>query len=154
MEYDGYAGEQIKQADVNLLAFPLGVITEPDQIRRDLSYYEDKIDMVNGPAMTFSIFSIQYARLGDRQKAEEMFRRAYEPNIRPPFGVFAETPTSNNPYFMTGAGGLLQAVLFGFGGLSITDQGIIQEKPILPSGWTGLTITGVGPEKRTFAVTR
>ena len=102
MEYDGYAGEQIKQADVNLLAYPLGVITEPDQIRRDLSYYEDKIDMVNGPAMTFSIFSIQYARLGDRQKAEEMFRRAYEPNIRPPFGVFAETPTSNNPYFMMG----------------------------------------------------
>ena len=154
MEYDGYAGEQIKQADVNLLAYPLGVITEPDQIRRDLSYYEDKIDMVNGPAMTFSIFSIQYARLGDRQKAEEMFRRAYEPNIRPPFGVFAETPTSNNPYFMTGAGGLLQAVLFGFGGLSITDQGIVQEKPILPSGWTGLTITGVGPDKRTFVVTR
>lgn len=154
LEYDGYAGEKIKQADVNLLAYPLGVITEPDQIRRDLSYYEDKIDMVNGPAMTFSIFSIQYARLGDRQKADEMFRRAYEPNIRPPFGVFAETPTSNNPYFMTGAGGLLQAVLFGFGGLSITDQGIIQEKPILPSGWTGLTITGVGPEKRTFDITQ
>lgn len=154
LEYDGYAGEKIKQADVNLLAYPLGVITEPEQIKRDLSYYEDKIDMVNGPAMTFSILSIQYARLGDRQKADEMFRRAYEPNIRPPFGVFAETPTSNNPYFMTGAGGLLQAVLFGFGGLSITDQGIIQKKPILPSGWTRLTITGVGPEKRTFAVTR
>ncbi len=154
LEYDGYDGEQIKQADVNLLAYPLGVITEPDQIRRDLSYYEDKIDMVNGPAMTFSIFAIQYAQLGDIQKAEEMFRRAYEPNIRPPFGVFAETPTSNNPYFMTGAGGLLQAVLFGFGGLSITDQGIIQGNTLLPSGWRGLTITGVGPEKRTYVVNR
>ena len=152
MEFDGYAGEQIKQADVNLLAYPLGVITEPDQIRRDLSYYEDKIDMVNGPAMTFSIFSIQYARLGDRQKAEEMFRRAYEPNIRPPFGVFAETPTSNNPYFMTGAGGLLQVVLFGFGGLSITDEGIVQSTPMLPEGWSRLEIKGVGPTKRTFVV--
>ena len=152
MEYSGYAGEQIKQADVNLLAYPLGVITEPDQIRRDLSYYEDKIDMVNGPAMTFSIFSIQYARLGDRQKADEMFRRAYESNIRPPFGVFAETPTSNNPYFMTGAGGLLQAVLFGFGGLSLTDEGIVQSTPMLPEGWSRLEIKGVGPTKRTFVV--
>ena len=102
--------------------------------------------------MTFSIFSIQYARLGDRQKADEMFRRAYEPNIRPPFGVFAETPTSNNPYFMTGAGGLLQAVLFGFGGISITDVGIVQSTPMLPEGWSRLEIKGVGPTKRTFVV--
>ena len=39
----------------------------------------------------------------------------------------AETATSDNPYFMTGAGGLLQAVLFGFGGLEITDEGIVDK---------------------------
>ena len=60
-------------------------------------------------------------------KAVEMFRRCYRHNLRPPFGVFAETATSDNPYFMTGAGGLLQAVLFGFGGLEITDEGIIDK---------------------------
>lgn len=152
MEYDGYDGRMIKQADVNLLAFPLGIITDPAQIRRDLSYYEDKIDMVNGPAMTFSIFAILYARMGDKGKATEMFRRAYEPNIRPPFGVFAETPTSQNPYFMTGAGGLLQAVLFGFGGISITDEGIVQGAAMLPEGWSRMEIKGVGPAKKTFVV--
>ena len=152
LEYDGYAGQMIKQADVNLLAYPLDVVTDHDRIRKDLDYYDDKVDMVDGPAMTFSIFAIQYARLGDREKAMSMFRRAYEPNIRPPFGVFAETPASNNPYFMTGAGGMLQAVLFGFGGLNITDDGIIQKNPMLPSGWRSLTMTGVGPEKKTFKV--
>lgn len=77
--------------------------------------------------MSYSIFAVQYARLGMTDKALEMFRRCYEPNLRPPFGTFAETATSDNPYFMTGAGGLLQAVLFGFGGLEITDEGIVDK---------------------------
>lgn len=41
---------------------------------------------------------------------------------REPFRVFAETATSDSSYFMTGAGGLLQAVLFGFGGLEIRSE--------------------------------
>lgn len=152
LEYDGYSGQKIKQADVNLIAYPLGVVSDRAQMLRDLKYYEDKVDMVDGPAMTFSVFAVQYARLGDRRKATEMFRRAYEINLRPPFGVFAETPTSNNPYFMTGAGGMLQAVLFGFGGLAVTEEGIVQNDPVLPLGWRRLVIKGVGPEKKTFIV--
>ena len=153
LEYDGYAGQKIKQADVNLLAYPLEVITDKEQMKRDLIYYEDKVDPEHGPAMTFSAFCVQYARLGDKDMATRMFRRSYIPNSRPPFGVFAETPTANNPYFTTGAGGLLQAVLCGFGGLRITDAGIIQENPILPHGWQKLVIKGVGPDKRTYVVT-
>lgn len=152
LEYEGYSGQEIKQADVNLLAYPLQVVSDRKQILRDLKYYENKVDMVNGPAMTFSVFAVQYARLGDRKKAIDMLRRAYEINLRPPFGVFAETPTSNNPYFMTGAGGLLQAVLFGFGGLSITEEGIVQNAPLLPYGWKKLTLKGVGPQKKTYVV--
>lgn len=152
-EFEGYAGQQIKQADVNLLAYPLGLVKDKGQMLRDLQYYEDKVDMVHGPAMTFSAFATQYARLGNKEKAGKMFDRAYKPNSRPPFGVFAETPTSNNPYFTTGAGGMLQTVLFGFGGLEITDKGIIQNKPLLPPGWERLVIKGVGPQKKTYVIT-
>ena len=152
LEYEGYTGDMIKQADANLLAYPLKIVTEPEQMAADLQYYEDRIDPVNGPAMSFSIFAIQYARLGLSGKATEMFNRAYEPNIRPPFGVFAETPTSDNPYFMTGAGGLLQAVIFGFGGLAITDKGIVQHTPLLPEGWKSLTLKGIGPDKKTYII--
>ena len=153
LEYEGYAGQQIKQADVNLLAHPLDVVTDQEQMLRDLKYYEDKVDPKNGPAMTFSAFCVQYARLGDKDMALKMFKRSYVPNSRPPFGVFAETPTANNPYFTTGAGGMLQAVLCGFGGLKVTDEGIVQENPILPNGWSKLVIKGVGPEKKTYVVT-
>jgi trehalose/maltose hydrolase-like predicted phosphorylase len=70
----------------------------------------------------------------------------------PPFGVLAETAGGTNPYFATGAGGMLQAVLFGFGGLKITDEGIVQGEGKLPAAWTSLRITGVGPEGRTYTV--
>lgn len=91
--------------------------------------------------MSYSVFAVQYARLGMAERAAEMFRRAYRPNLRPPFGAFAETATSGNPYFMTGAGGLLQAVMFGFGGLEITPDGVVQlEEAVLPPGWTRLEI--------------
>jgi trehalose/maltose hydrolase-like predicted phosphorylase len=153
MEFAGYKGQMIKQGDVNLLAYPLGLVTEKNQILKDLEYYDSKIDRKNGPAMTFGIFCVQYARLGDAKKAEEMFRRSYRPNMRPPFGAFAETPTSHNPYFATGAGGMLQAVIYGFGGLDITDEGIIQHKTVLPASWKKLTIKGVGAERKTFTVT-
>ena len=153
MEYEGYDGRQIKQADANLLGYPLGVIRDKSRLRRDLEYYESRIDPVNGPAMTWSIFCVQYARLGYAEKAMEMFRKAYRPFQRPPFGAISETASSANPYFATGAGGLLQAVLNGFGGLRITDRGIIQKKPVLPPSWTRLTIKGVGPDRKTFTVT-
>lgn len=151
-EYQGYSGETIKQADANLLAYPLGIIVDDKQIRKDLEYYTTRVDQDHGPAMTFSIFAVQYARLGDHEKAYEMFKRAYQPNQRPPFGVLAETPSSDNPYFMTGAGGILQAIINGFGGLDISDKGIIQHKTRLPRLWKKLTIKGVGPDRKEFTV--
>lgn len=149
-EHSTYKGEMIKQADANLLAYPLGVITDEYRQRQDLKYYAERIDQKDGPAMSYSVYCVQYARMGEADKAYEMFRRCYEPNLRKPFGVISETPTSNNPYFMTGAGGLLQAVLNGFCGLQITNEGIVQLPSVLPSHWKRVTVTGVGSDKKTY----
>lgn len=149
-EHSTYKGEMIKQADANLLAYPLGVITDEYRQRQDLEYYAERIDQKDGPAMSYSVYCVQYARMGEADKAYEMFRRCYEPNLRKPFGVISETPTSNNPYFMTGAGGLLQAVLNGFCGLQITNEGIVQLPSVLPSHWKRVTVTGVGSDKKTY----
>ncbi len=149
-EHATYNGEMIKQSDANLLAYPLGIITDPKIWEKDMEYYTDRIDPKDGPAMSYSVFCVQYVRMGDAKKAYEMFRRCYEPNLRAPFGVIAETATSNNPYFATGAGGLLQAVINGFCGLQITDEGIVQVPSVLPKHWKKVTVTGVGPEKKKF----
>lgn len=151
-ENSTYNGETIKQADANLLSYPLHIVTDKEAVLRDLKYYEPRISH-EGPAMGASIFAVLYARIGDAKEAYRLFKKSYEPNKRAPFGALAESATSNNPYFATGAGGMLQIVLFGFGGLDITDQGIIQKNPILPKEWKSLTIKGVGFEQKTYTVT-
>jgi protein-glucosylgalactosylhydroxylysine glucosidase len=151
-EHEAYKGEGIKQADVNLLAYPLKQITDPLQIKKDLAFYETRIPNEGTPAMTQAIFTLLYARLGDSDKAFHWFKDAYTPNLNPPFRVIAETKNGTNPYFATGAGGVIQSVLMGFGGLDITPNGIVQLKSVLPKQWKSLTITGVGTQKKTYIV--
>ena len=151
-EHAAYHGEGIKQADVNLLAYPLKEITDAKQVRKDLEYYESRVPNEGTPAMTQAIFTLLYARLGDGEKAAHFFKDAYQPNLNPPFRVIAETKGGTNPYFATGAGGILQSLLMGFGGLDITPKGIVQIPSKLPAAWKSLTITGIGPERKTFSV--
>jgi trehalose/maltose hydrolase-like predicted phosphorylase len=150
-EYSGYDGRKIKQADVNLLAYPLKEITDPAQIKKDLSYYESRVGE-GSPAMTHAIFTILHARLHEPEEAWKAFEETYIPNKLPPFGVMAETAGGTNPYFATGAGGYLQSILFGFGGLDIAPKGIVQLKTSLPKNWKSLKLTGIGKDKKTFVV--
>jgi trehalose/maltose hydrolase-like predicted phosphorylase len=151
-EHAAYNGEGIKQADVNLLAYPIKEITDPKQIKKDLDYYAARVPNEGTPAMTQAIFTLLYARLGDNEKAFHFFKDAYVPNLNPPFNVIAETKGGTNPYFATGAGGILQSLLNGFGGLEITPAGITQIKSVLPKTWKSLTLTGIGPDKKIFVV--
>ena len=149
-EHGSYNGEGIKQADVNLLAYPLKEITDAKQIRKDLEYYETRVPNEGTPAMTQGVFTLLYSRLGDGAKAWHFFQDAYLPNLNPPLRVIAETKGGTNPYFATGAGGILQSVLMGFGGLEITPKGIVQIKTALPPNWKSVTLTGIGVDKKTF----
>lgn len=151
-EHAQYKGEGIKQADVNLLSYPLREITDSQQVRKNLEYYAVRIPNEGTPAMTQAIFAILYARLGDGAQAYNYFKDAYLPNLNPPFRVIAETKSGTNPYFATGAGGVLQSVLMGFGGLEITPKGIVQIKTALPPHWKKLTLSGIGPNRQTFIV--
>lgn len=154
-EHDSYTDQNIKQADVNLLAYPLKIITDKEQITRDLRFYQTKVPHSDTPAMTQAIFSLLYSRLGDSDQAYHWFKDAYQPNLNPPFRVIAECKGGTNPYFATGAGGVLQAVMMGFGGLDIDEVGNInQVKSVLPKHWKKLTITGIGIDKKTFVRTQ
>ncbi len=152
MEHAQYKGEGIKQADVNLLAYPLKLITDPVQIKKDLVYYQSRVPNEGTPAMTQAVFALLYARLGQGDTAFHFFKDAYIPNLNPPFRVIAETKGGTNPYFATGAGGILQAMIMGFGGLDITGNGLVQVPSKLPSGWKKLVITNIGPDKKNYTV--
>ncbi len=149
-EYAGYKDTGIKQADVNLLAYPLKIITDTAQVRKDLEFYSKRIPDEGTPAMTQGIFTLLYSRLGNGIKAYYWFKEAFEPNLLPPFRVIAETKGGTNPYFATGAGGILQSVLMGFGGLEITPKGIIQIRTVLPNQWKSLILKGIGINKKVY----
>ena len=151
MEYTGYDGRLIKQTDVNMLAYPLGVVTDPQQTLRDIDYYFDRIDP-NGPAMSDAIIAVLHARLGDPETAFKVFKKSYTDKLRPPFGVLSENANNSRVSFATGLGGILQSVIFGFAGVDITEDGIVQLPTRLPSHWKSLTVTGVGVDKQTFRV--
>lgn len=151
MEYTGYDGRLIKQTDVNMLAYPLGVVKDPQQTLRDINYYFDRIDP-NGPAMSNAIIAVLHARLGDPETAFKVFKKSYTDKLRPPFGVLSENANNSRVSFATGLGGILQSVIFGFAGVDITENGIVQLPTRLPSHWKSLTVTGVGVDKQTFRV--
>ncbi|MFN4086957.1 MAG: glycosyl hydrolase family 95 catalytic domain-containing protein [Spirosomataceae bacterium] len=157
-EHASYQGEPIKQADVNLLAYPLKQVTEPSQVKKDLDYYWARLGdnqpgmKGSSPAMAHAVFSILYNRTGQTDKAYAIYLDSYKPNEVGPFKVLAETAGGTNPYFATGAGGFLQALLNGFGGLDISDAGIVGLKTKLPSHWKSLTVKGVGVEKKTIVI--
>ena len=150
-EHAAYAGQLTKQADVWLLTYPLSVVTDEPTVRRNLDYYGRHLDP-KGPAMSHNIASILCSRMGDGAKAWEHFLLSFKPHECPPFGLLSETPGGGNPYFATAAGGMLQAVLMGFGGLQLTEQGIRQTRPCLPPTWKSLTLKGIGPQRTDFHV--
>jgi hypothetical protein len=63
-EHETYNGEMIKQTDVNLLAYPLNIINDPETIRKDLEYYQPRLDpgvRENALHKTCSFFCIKPA---------------------------------------------------------------------------------------------
>lgn len=153
-EHATYQGQDIKQCDVNLLAFPVKRITDHDRILADLDYYRKKLPEKDTPAMTQAIFSLLYARMGYRDMAWYYFQDAYKPNQLRPFGVIAECKGGTNPYFVTGAGGVLQTVLMGFGGLDIDYEqtGLRQVRSVMPGHWKSIRFTAIGPDRKKYVV--
>eukprot|EP01122_Echinamoeba_exundans_P016203 TRINITY_DN813_c0_g1_i5.p1 TRINITY_DN813_c0_g1~~TRINITY_DN813_c0_g1_i5.p1 ORF type:complete len:666 (+),score=37.76 TRINITY_DN813_c0_g1_i5:1105-3102(+) len=139
-EYDGYTGGKIKQADVVLLGYPLGLdITDTVRLN-DVKYYAARTD-VNGPCMTDGIHTIALLSCGLPEAAAEYFPKSFA-NAKPPFWVWQETPTGGAVNFITGAGGFLQALIFGYGGLRI-ENGSLLFSPRLAPETSSMKVRGV-----------
>lgn len=132
-QHSHYNGEMTKQADVELLAYPLNLLTGSRQIEENLSYYAQRIDSIDGPAMSHAAMAVNYVKMNKPEQAYKLVEKAYRPNLRGPFHMLSETPVNDATYFMTGAGALLQAVIFGYGGVEITADGVQRRAVRLPS---------------------
>lgn len=150
LEYTGYAGQLIKQADVVMLAYPWENLQSDAVTRADLEYYHPRTDE-DGPSMTDSVHSIVCAQLGDAKAAFEYTRRSVEPFVRPPFDQFAEAREGGAFTFLTGHGGFLQEFLYGYSGLRWRADRLVLA-PILPEQLEAVTLYGVRWRGRVFDI--
>ncbi|KAL9604337.1 MAG: hypothetical protein Q9219_000525 [cf. Caloplaca sp. 3 TL-2023] len=143
-EYTGMNGSiSVKQADVVLNIFPLNYqnqYTTTDRFN-DLTYYAGK-QSLNGPGMTYAIFSIAASEVDPSGCSSYTYQQYSEqPYARAPWFQFSEQLiddyTSNGGThpafpFLTGHGGANQVTLFGYLGLRLTPDFTLHLNPSLP----------------------
>jgi trehalose/maltose hydrolase-like predicted phosphorylase len=112
-EFEGYAGETVKQADVILAFYPLDFALPEKLVRKNLAYYREHWDSF-GPIMTGQIDACIQMRLGDREEGLRFLFDNYVRNLRGPFLIATEGPHNNVVGFNTACGGLLQALIYGY----------------------------------------
>ncbi len=151
-EFDGYAGQQVKQADAVLLTYPWQYAQAAAVDRSDLDYYALHGDP-DGPAMTDSVNSIVAAQLGQGCADWTYTRRSVDPFVKPPFEQFTEARSGQGVFtFLTGEGGFLQEFLYGYTGLRWDADGIALDPTLPPALAGGLRLTGMRWQGRTFDV--
>ncbi|XP_032214405.1 protein-glucosylgalactosylhydroxylysine glucosidase isoform X2 [Mustela erminea] len=131
-------GEEVKQADVVLLGYPVPFHLSPHIRRKNLEIYE-AVTSPRGPAMTWSMFAVGWMELKDPWRARDLLERCFA-HIAEPFKVWTENADGSGAVnFLTGMGGFLQAALFGFTGFS---AGVTFD-PICLAGVSGVCICGL-----------
>uniref|UniRef100_H3BDF9 Protein-glucosylgalactosylhydroxylysine glucosidase n=1 Tax=Latimeria chalumnae TaxID=7897 RepID=H3BDF9_LATCH len=141
-EFDGYRlGKSVKQADAVLLGFPLMYPMSLDVRKNDLEIYE-AVTSPEGPAMTWSMFAVGWMELKESKMAQNQLKKCFS-NIQEPFKIWTECSNGSGAVnFLTGMGGFLQAVLFGYTGFRITKVCLYFD-PMLPEDIRELKIIGV-----------
>jgi trehalose/maltose hydrolase-like predicted phosphorylase len=118
-----------------LLTFPLGVPMSDEAKRTHLEQAVRRLESeASGAMMGITILSVNAAELGDRRLVDSLLPFSYQGHQRGPFLMLSETPTNDAVNFVTGAGGFLQQVIFGYTGLRLGDRGLEPAfPPVLPS---------------------
>lgn len=143
-QYEGYeAGTEIKQADTVLAGYPLNFPMNRSTRENDLKLYGNATSR-SGPAMTFSMYAINYLDVNDEPKANEMLKKSFEPHVRRPFNVWSEVVEGEEgaTNFITGAGGFLQTIFNGFLGIRLNLNSLEIRNPRLPETCERIFVKG------------
>ncbi|MDR1386094.1 MAG: hypothetical protein LBJ44_00585 [Propionibacteriaceae bacterium] len=122
----------IKQPDVLMLAHLLPDLFSEEELQANYRYYDPRTDHELGSSLGPAVSAIVACRVGDDERAYEHFRRAAQADL------FDVRHNAGDGIHAASAGGLWQAVVFGFAGLRLDDTGWRLE-PRLPRSWRSVT---------------
>jgi trehalose/maltose hydrolase-like predicted phosphorylase len=163
LQYDGYQGTDIKQADTVLLIYPMEWPMSTTVAANTLDYYAPLTDP-DGPAMTDAIHAIDAAQIGEPGcQAHTYLMRSIRPFVRDPYAQFTEArgdkagaqdPLAGSPAynFLTGSGGFSQVFTFGLTGLRWRENAVRLDPMLPPQLAGGVTLRGLHWHGRTFDV--
>jgi kojibiose phosphorylase len=121
----------LKQPDVLMLFYMLPDEFSEAALRANWDYYTPRTDITYGSSLAPGIHSILASRLGDPATAYRLYMQAALVDLKD-----LRLNTEHGIHGAT-AGSVWQAVVFGFGGLRLTDQGLTAT-PRLPAHWQRL----------------
>lgn len=150
---DTWGGSSLPMLALPSLDLPMSAAVR----RRDYAYALVPIEHSRRDpnSMGLAPLSIAAATAGDAAGAADWFERNLEADVvKPPFDVRTETARNNTGYFLTAGAGMLQNILYGFTGLRIEPEGLVQAyPPLLPAHWTALALAGIQFRGRRYDVT-
>ncbi|MBC1257846.1 glycoside hydrolase family 65 protein, partial [Trichormus variabilis] len=125
----------LKQPDVLMLLYLMRLSAEfpynEKALKSNWDYYAPRTDITYGSSLGPAIHGILASDLGKSATAYERFMQALMVDLEDSRG------NTNDGIHGASAGGIWQAVIFGFGGIQLTEQGPIAN-PHLPPNWTRL----------------
>jgi len=121
----------LKQPDVVMLAYLLPELFDEKTLEANYAYYSARTDHTYGSSLGPAIHAIIACRVGKPDEAYEHFMRAALADIEDVRG------NARDGIHAASAGGIWQAVVFGFGGLRIEPDGP-KTYPCLPRHWQRL----------------
>jgi kojibiose phosphorylase len=127
---DGIAQTQVlKQPDVLMLAYLLPELFPGDGLARNYAYYDPRTDHEHGSSLGPAISAVMACRAGEPEVGYQHFLRAARADL------VDVRHNAGDGIHGASAGGLWQAVVFGFAGLVVTPDGW-HTTPMLPKHWT------------------
>lgn len=139
LDIEGCAATQnLKQPDVLMLQYLLPERFSSEQVRANYDYYAPRTDHEHGSSLGPSISAIMACRVGECDLGYQHFLRAARADL------LDVRHNAGDGIHGASAGGLWQAVVFGFAGLQLSGhtKGAQSEgweiRPMLPAGWTRL----------------
>jgi hypothetical protein len=137
-----------------LLIYPLGLPMNEQAKRTHLEQAVQRLTAeASGAMMGITLLSVDAAELGDRRLVDSLLPFSYRGHLKGPFLMPSETPTNNAVAFVTGAGGFLQQVIYGYTGIRLGDDGLDPlYPPTLPSRLRRVELRGVSARGKRYDV--
>jgi Glycosyl hydrolase family 65 central catalytic domain len=114
----------------------------------------DKVTREDGPAMTWAMHTVGFLDLQDQVEAAKVFERSYSVYTREPFKVWSEVipGVQGAGNFITGAGGFLQSIINGYGGVRLHFDRLSITNFFVPPQSTSLDFSGIAYLNNRFSL--